>query len=244
VTAAGGMLEDLDFSPREIIAAMIQRGFPTTLYRDETDPATGKTIQVPVTDKDGNIVQSKDALKIKQALIDGLSALDLPENPLDQLVNHFGEKSVAELTGRTRRLIRDQWTGCIEYRKRAPEGVAMDKTNLHEMEQFQQGKKRIAIISDAASTGISLHASNRAANRQRRVHVTLELGWSADKQMHLWPHPSLRSGRAPRVCSIVYRIRRREALFIDDSQALRELGRIDQRRPGSSRQRRPRQVQL
>ncbi len=182
-TANGGMLEDLDFSPREVIAAMVDRGFPTTLYQDVTDPGTGKTIQVPVRDAQGNTVQSKEALRMKQELIDGLSALELPENPLDQLVNHFGESNVAELTGRTRRLIRDSRTGQMQYKKRAPEGVAMDRTNVYEMEQFQCAKKRIAIISDAASTGISLHASNRAENRQRRVHITLELGWSADKQM-------------------------------------------------------------
>ncbi|MCU1266182.1 MAG: primase traC (modular protein) [Acidobacteria bacterium] len=182
-TAAGGTLEDLDFSPREVIAAMVDRAFPTTLYQDATDPATGKTIQVPVKDHQGNIVQSKQALQMKQDLIDGLSALELPQNPLDQLVNHFGERNVAELTGRTRRLIRDVRSGQVQYKKRAPEGVAMDRTNVYEMEQFQSGKKRIAIISDAASTGISLHASNRDENRQRRVHITLELGWSADKQM-------------------------------------------------------------
>ncbi|MGQ0763915.1 MAG: strawberry notch C-terminal domain-containing protein [Acidobacteriota bacterium] len=79
-------------------------------------------------------------------------------------------------------MIRDS-RGRVEYKKRAPEGVAMHRTNVHEMEQSQSCKKRVAIISDAAAMGISLHASNRAENRQRRVHVTLELGWSADKQM-------------------------------------------------------------
>ena len=182
VTADGGMLEDLDFSPREVIAAMVDRGFPTTLYQDVTDPATGKTIQVLVRTQTGSPVQSKEALRMKQGLLDGLSALELPENPLDQLVNHFGEKNVAELTGRTRRLIRDsRRQGRIQEARARRRGHAPNQRSLDGT--LPGGKMRVAIISDAGSMGISLHASNRAENRQRRVHITLELGWSADKQM-------------------------------------------------------------
>lgn len=179
--AAGGMIEDLDFGPRESICGMVDRGFPVNLYQEKTDPATGQTIRVPVLDAEQKPVQSKEALMMKQRLLDELSTIELPEHPLDQIINYFGEDKVAELTGRKRRLIRKN--GKLEYVKRAPDGVAMDKTNLHEMALFQKGTKRIAIISDAASTGISLHADLRAGNQQRREHMTLELNWSADKQL-------------------------------------------------------------
>ncbi len=45
------------------------------------------------------------------------------------------------------------------------------------------GKTNVAIISDAGSTGISLHASNSddCLNKAKRVHITVELGWSAEK---------------------------------------------------------------
>jgi hypothetical protein len=69
----------------------------------------------------------------------------------------------------------------VRYEKRNADGGSLENANLRERDRFNNAEKFVAIISDAASAGISLHADKRFKNQRRRVHITLELPWSADK---------------------------------------------------------------
>lgn len=118
----------------------------------------------------------------QRALLQELEALPLPLTALDIVVNHFGTEAVAEMTGRKKRLIFGD-DGSARWETRAKQNVPLDQINLHERAAFLNGEKRIAIISEVASAGISLHADKAFPNVQPRMHITMELAWSAEKQL-------------------------------------------------------------
>ena len=98
-----------------------------------------------------------------------------------RLLNELGgPEKVAELTGRKIRQVQrfdeKKEKMIVSYERRKGEG-RFDQINIEEKDNFQEGKKLVAILSEAASTGISLQADKRVKNQRRRFHITLELPW-------------------------------------------------------------------
>ncbi|XP_063979125.1 protein strawberry notch isoform X2 [Diachasmimorpha longicaudata] len=120
---------------------------------------------------------------MKEELLAQIEALGekLPPNTLDQLIDELGgPENVAEMTGRKGRVVQTE-DGSIQYESRSEVDVPLETLNLTEKQRFMDGEKTVAIISEAASSGISLQSDRRARNQMRRVHITLELPWSADR---------------------------------------------------------------
>lgn len=175
--ATGVELSELDATPREMIVHLIEKQFPIYQYREQTDPKTGNVITVRVEDSAGNPEINRENQRRQQQLLDKVADLDFPQNPLDALVSHFGVGNVAEISGRTHRFENGK------YVRRKIKGVGRRQLNEYETRLFQQGRKRLAVISGAGSTGISVHADVDAKNQERRVFYAFQLSWSADQQM-------------------------------------------------------------
>ncbi|MFZ1108822.1 MAG: strawberry notch family protein, partial [Rhodomicrobium sp.] len=166
---------DLDITPRELCLEYLAKGFPTQLYELFEDES-GHLQSRPVM-RDGQPVQSREAVELRDRLIEKLASLPAVQTALDQILHHFGAEKVAEVTGRTRRIVsRVDAGGAIRLAAETRPGSA----NLAETQAFMDDKKRILVFSDAGGTGRSYHADLSARNQRKRVHYLLEPGWKAD----------------------------------------------------------------
>lgn len=164
---------EIDLSPREYVIDYLERAFPTRQMRVFTDD-TGTPRSVPMEDEDGNPVYNPEAEAARDQLIEQLCALPPIMSALDGLLEHFGHDRVAEVTGRTKRLISSAG-GRQKLETRST------RTSQAEAAAFMEGRKRMLVFSDAGGTGRSYHASKDVVNQEQRVHLLLEPGWRADR---------------------------------------------------------------
>lgn len=164
---------EIDLSPREYVIDYLERAFPTRQMRVFTDD-TGTPRSIPMEDEAGNPVYNPEAEAARDLMIEHLCALPPIMSALDGLLEHFGHDRVAEVTGRTKRLI----SGGDGRQKLETRST---RTSQAEAAAFMEGRKRMLVFSDAGGTGRSYHASRDVANQEQRVHLLLEPGWRADR---------------------------------------------------------------
>jgi len=160
----------VDITPREYVLDYLAHSFPVQLFEPFTD-SEGNLSSRPVY-RDGQPVESREAVARRDRLIEHLASLAPVPGALDQIVQRFGTDIVAEVTGRSRRIVRKGDRLVVESRA--------GSANLAETAAFMDDVKRILVFSDAGGTGRSYHAEMSARNRRLRVHYLLEPGWKAD----------------------------------------------------------------
>lgn len=160
----------VDITPREYVLSYLQHSFPVQLYEPYTD-SEGNLASRPVV-RDGQPVECRGAVARRDDLIERLASLSPVPGALDQIVQRFGTEMVAEVTGRSRRIVRKGERFTVENRAAS--------ANLAETAAFMDDLKHILVFSDAGGTGRSYHADLSARNQRLRVHYLLEPGWKAD----------------------------------------------------------------
>src|SRR3546814_11395772 len=136
-------------TPREYVLSYLEHSFPVQLYEPFTD-SEGNLSSRPVTDKDGQPVQSRDAVDRRNRLIEHLASLAPVPAALDQILHHFGTDLVAEVTGRSPRIVRQLGSdGLDRYVVETRPGSA----NIGETDAFQAAAKHPLRFPSAGGTG-------------------------------------------------------------------------------------------
>ena len=160
----------VDLTPKDQVLDYLMGAFPI-MAMDAVEDEDGNVTMVPVT-VDGAPVVSQAALRLRDELVTHLACLPAVPGVLDAVLEALGPEQVAEITGRSRRVIHRDGRRVVERRSASAAKAETDA--------FMSGKKRVLVFSDAGGTGRSYHADLGVPNQQRRVHYLVEPGWRAD----------------------------------------------------------------
>ena len=163
----------IDVSPLDTLIDYLKTAFPTRQMRAFRS-SDGALRSEPMHDGDGNAVLCQEAVEARDNLVESLCSMPPVPAALDFLIAHFGTDAVAEVTGRSRRVVIDgQGRQKLERRSAS--------SNIAETDAFMSGRKPILVFSEAGGTGRSYHADlDCPTANKRRIHFLLEPGWRAD----------------------------------------------------------------
>lgn len=207
----------VDITPREYVLDYLAHSFPVQLYEPFTD-SEGRLLSRPVA-RDGQPVESREAIARRDELIAHLASLPPVPGALDQIVQTFGTDVTAEVTGRSRRIVRKNDRLIVESRA--------GSANLAETQAFMDDVKRVLIFSDAGGTGRSYHAELSARNTRLRKHYLLEPGWRADNAIQGLGRTNRTSQKQPPLfCPIATNVRAEKRFLSTIARRLDTLGAI------------------
>ncbi|MBS0363377.1 MAG: strawberry notch family protein [Proteobacteria bacterium] len=161
----------VDLTPKDQVLDYLMGAFPI-MAMDAVEDDDGNVTLVPVVDADGHPVVSQEALGLREELVTHLACLPAVHGVLDAVLTALGTEQVAEITGRSRRVVTRDGRRVVERRSASAAKAETDA--------FMAAKKRVLVFSDAGGTGRSYHADLGVQNQQRRVHYLVEPGWRAD----------------------------------------------------------------
>lgn len=170
--------DNLDITPRQILEQYLLNSFPVEQYEKYVDENGNEQSRV-ARDSKGQPIINKEAVAMRDALLERIKDISIPEGPIDMLINHFGKDRVAEVSGRGRRFVNvtDENGNIKRVEDVRGDGVKNGSraANDAEAKAFQNGEKDILIFSaQAGGTGYSYHADKRAKNSRQRVGYILQ----------------------------------------------------------------------
>jgi P-loop containing NTP hydrolase pore-1/C-terminal domain on Strawberry notch homologue len=161
----------LDFTPKEAIIQYLEGSFPTKLH--SICEIEGREVAMLIDGLDGKPIYSQEAIELRDVLVERIADLPSIAGFLDQLVWHFGTEAIAEVTGRSKRVVlKDN-----QYKLESRSATA----NSAETSAFQNDRKQILLFSGAGGTGRSYHAAMDVQNQRLRRHYLVQPGWQASE---------------------------------------------------------------